>query len=487
MVVIGGNLPHRTRKGDRQLARRVVRAEQHIGDGIAALGSGEPGFQQRIGMLPDPPQLQRATIHQHHHQWLAGGDQGFEQRLLAGRQGQTGPAGRFVGHATGLAQSRDDHIGLARRTYRFVDHRLRRTRVLDHLRAVPVEEVQVLDHAGIVGDVGAARVDDPAVLAKRSFEALAQRHGLRCHAGCRPAAEHVDGGIGQRPDQRDACIPAQWQRLPAVFQQHQGLARDLACRLAVQAAFGVDLGGVVHRPADAAIGIMEQTQVVLGAEHTADRLVDQLEGHFAAFDQAGQLLQIERVVHAQVDAGLDRQARGLAAIAGHAMAQQFIDGAVIADVKPAEAPVVAQQVTQQPAVGTGRHAVDGVQRHHHATGAGVHRRTVGRQVILVHALRAHVDHVVITPALHRTVQGEVLDAGHHAVRGAQALALIGAHQRAGDLRDQVRIFAEALGRPPPARVAGDVHHGREGQIEAVGTGLDGRNPTAQGDGVEVPA
>ena len=63
------------------------------------------------------------------------------------------------------------------------------------------------------------------------------------------------------------------------------------------------------------------------------------------------------------------------------MAQQFIDGAVIADVQPAEAPVVAQQVTQQPAVGTGRHAVDGVQRHHHATGAGVHRRTVGRQVI----------------------------------------------------------------------------------------------------------
>ncbi len=105
----------------------------------------------------------------------------------------------------------------------------------------------------------------------------------------------------------------------------------------------------------------------------------------------------------------------------------------------------------------------------------------------MHTLRTHVDHVVVAAPFHRAVQGEVLDAGHHAVRGAQALTLIGAHQRAGDLRYQVGIFAEAFGGPAPARITGDVDHRCKCQVQAVGAGLDGRHATAKGDGLEIPA
>ncbi len=185
-------------------------------------------------------------------------------------------------------------------------------------------------------------------------------------------------GIGQRADQRDGRVLAQWQRLLTVLQQDQRVARHLPCRLAMQADFGIDLDGIVRRLADTPMRIMEQAEVVLGTEHTPHGLVDQLDRHLTALDQPRQFLQIKRVMHAQIDTRLDRQARSLAPVAGHAVAQQFVDGAVVADVQPTEAPVVAQQVAQQPAVGAGRHAVDGVQRDHHAACAGVHRGTVWR-------------------------------------------------------------------------------------------------------------
>ncbi len=109
------------------------------------------------------------------------------------------------------------------------------------------------------------------------------------------------------------------------------------------------------------------------------------------------------------------QLGGLALVPGHAVADQLEDGAVVADGQALEAPVLAQQVLHQPGVGGGRHAVDRVERDHHAAGAGIDRGAVRRQVVLVHPHRAHVDGVVVAPAFDRAIQREVLDAGHDAV------------------------------------------------------------------------
>src|SRR5690606_29870422 len=93
---------------------------------------------------------------------------------------------------------------------------------------------------------------------------------------------------------------------------------------------------------------------------------------------------------------------------------------------------------------------------------------------------------VIAPALHRAIESEMLDAGHQAVRVAQRLALIGLDHRPRDFGYEVRIFTEAFGSTPPARVAGDVDHGCEGHVQAVGAGFDGGNTPGTGNGLHIP-
>ena len=169
------------------------------------------------------------------------------------------------------------------------------------------------------------------------------------------------------------------------------------------------------------------------------------------------------------------------------MLDQLVDCAVVADRHTFEAPLLAQQILHQPHVGGGRHAIDRVQGHHHAARTRFNRRVVGRQIVLEHACRAHIDGVVVPPTLNGTIQGEVLDAGHDIAGQGRGGALIGLHHYPGDTRDQVGVFAEALGGTAPARVTGDVHHRCESQVDTVGAGLFGGDAAAQANGIHVPA
>ncbi|MNZ74330.1 hypothetical protein D3C78_927770 [compost metagenome] len=164
MVVVGRNLPHRTREADRQLAGRVVVAEQHVRDGVAAFGATEPGFEDRIGLFVFFENRQWTAVHQHQYQRFAGGLEGLDQVALVARDIQVGAARRLVGHATGFAHGRDDDVSLLRGFHRFVDHDLRRTRVVDHFRGIEVEEVQVVDDFLVRGDVGATGVGQSGLI-----------------------------------------------------------------------------------------------------------------------------------------------------------------------------------------------------------------------------------------------------------------------------------------------------------------------------------
>eukprot|EP01022_Parablepharisma_sp_SALTPOND_P020757 TRINITY_DN385_c0_g5_i2.p1 TRINITY_DN385_c0_g5~~TRINITY_DN385_c0_g5_i2.p1 ORF type:complete len:1301 (+),score=540.87 TRINITY_DN385_c0_g5_i2:9683-13585(+) len=488
MVVVAGDLAHRTREGQRQLARGIDVAEEDIGNRIAAFGAGVPGLQDSRGVLARPVQVQRTAIHQHQYQRLAGRLQGLEQGHLALGQGQAGAAGGLVRHAARLAHGSHHHVRITRCCECFIDHRLRAALVLHHLRIVPVQEVEVVHDALVVGDVGAARIDQLALLAQGGLHPLAQGDGLLVAAGGRPAAQHVDVRIGQRADQGDARRFLQRQRGVAVFQQHHGLLRHGTCLGAMQAAVGIDVRRIVGGTADAHIRVLEQAQVVLGAEDVAHGIVELLLGNLAAADQLRQLLDVDLVGHAHVGAGLHRQARGLAVVLGHTVVDQLGDGAVVGHGQALEAPVTAQQVLQQPGVGGGRRAIDGIERHHHRSGAGIDGGAVRRQVVVVHALRVHVDHVVVAPAFDRAIQREVLHAGHDAIGGDRlALALQGMHRDLGDARDQVGVFAETFGGAAPARIAADVHHRREGHVDAVGGGFLGGDAHGAGHHIHVPA
>src|SRR5690606_31679615 len=96
MVVIDGDLTDGTRKRYRKLARGVEVAEENVGNGIAAFRAGEPGLQDGIRIFLFPTQAERATIHQHQDQRLAGLLQCLEQTALAGREIETGATGGLM-------------------------------------------------------------------------------------------------------------------------------------------------------------------------------------------------------------------------------------------------------------------------------------------------------------------------------------------------------------------------------------------------------
>ena len=118
-------------------------------------------------------------------------------------------------------------------------------------------------------------------------------------------------------------------------------------------------------------------------------------------------------------------------------------------------------------VGAGRHAVDGVEGGHEGPRARVHSRVERRQVHVPKRALRYLRRVVVPPAFRRPVSHEVLGARDDRGRIVEALALVAAHVGAGEGRPQVRVLAGALGDPPPARVARDVHHRRERPAHAL--------------------
>ena len=235
----------------------------------------------------------------------------------------------------------------------------------------------------------------------------------------------------------------------------------------MQAAFRVGVLRVrIFRP-QVAVRIVEQPHVIFDVEHMTGGVIQLGHGHLAGLHQPRQVLAVILVTHAHVDAGLKRHAHRVFRVGGHAVLNQLFDGAVVGDRDAFKAPLVAQDVFQQPGISSRRGAVQRVQGHHHRAAAGIKPGFVRRHIVVEQALRAHVDRVVLFPALHRAVGGEVLDAGHHRIAVRRALALHRLHHRLAHHRGQIRVFPEPFGSASPARVAGDVDHRRPGHVQAV--------------------
>ncbi len=236
MAVVNRDLPDGAREGHRQLAGRVVIAKQHVGNGVTAFGTGEPGFQNGVSLLIFFHQRQRAPVHQHQHQRLAGGFQGRDQIALALRDSDVGPAGGFVRHPLRFTHHRDHHVGLLRGVNRFVDHLFRRARIHLHRLFILIEEGH---DVFIVGDVRTFGVNHFCVITHGALNAGQHGNGLIRHACGGPAAHDVALAVGQRTDHGNGAGFFQRQRVETVFQQHQAFASYFPGFFTVQTAFGV--------------------------------------------------------------------------------------------------------------------------------------------------------------------------------------------------------------------------------------------------------
>ena len=115
---------HAAVESQRQAPARIGLAAEHVGNGEAAGLARIPRFENRRGVLLAPRQVDRAAVHGHHDQRLAGGLGLLEHGDLVGRQVQRGlVAAGEAGHGDagflglevgGEADHGHQHVGLRR-------------------------------------------------------------------------------------------------------------------------------------------------------------------------------------------------------------------------------------------------------------------------------------------------------------------------------------------------------------------------------------
>ncbi len=104
------------------------------------------------------------------------------------------------------------------------------------------------------------------------------------------------------------------------------------------------------------------------------------------------------------------------------------------------------------------------------------RRPERREVDFAEGPLRDEGRVVLAPGLGGAVGDPMLGAGDDAIRGEVILTLEPMHTSPRHRRSQVGILAGSLGDPPPARVAGNVHHRRKGPAHPGGRCLRRRDP-----------
>ena len=205
-------------------------------------------------------------------------------------------------------------------------------------------------------------------------EPRAHRHALGGARPHRPGALLVGAVVGERADQRDARAGPERQHA-VVLQQDRRARHGLAGERPVR-------GGAAHRVApplvEAAVGVGEQPERELGAQHPAAGTVEGRLADLARGDQLRQVPKVGATRHVDVDAGREREPGRRAPVGRDAVGDELDDRVVVRDDQPVEAPALAQQPVEQLAVRRARQARQRMEADHDRADPRVHRRAERR-------------------------------------------------------------------------------------------------------------
>ncbi len=296
-------------------------------------------------------------------------------------------------------------------------------------------------------------------------------------------AQHRQGVRGARADDRDPGVRGQRQQSVRVVQQHHRLLGQAPGQGAARGGVEVDALGRFRVPV-----LVQQAQFALLEQHATGRPVHQFRGDLARPDRVRQGLAVAlQGGQFHVDAGRQRRVRRLGVGARHPVQRpEEADAEVVRDDRAGEPPLLPQEFGQQPGIRRGGHAVGlGVRGHHTARPALAQRHLERRQRDIGELAHPGPHGREIAGARGGGVPGEVLERGDHP-GGLQAPHIGGA-----DGAGQIRVLADGLLHPPPARIAYDVQDGREPLVDAdraqvradpVGHLLDERRVEARSPG-----
>jgi hypothetical protein len=245
--------------------------------------------------------------------------------------------------------------------------------------------------------------------------------------------------------------------------------------------------------------MLEEPRAQLHAQDAAHGVVDALHRQLALADELLSEVGDVRAHHLRVDAGVERDAGGVRAVGGDAVAARALvrvarraraelgDGGVVALDEAVEAPPALEDVRHELAVRARGNGADRVEPAHDGVRTGVDRCLERREVQVPEALDGDVGRVVVAPALRLAVGGHVLRARHDLVGGAVVAALQALHACGGHGRAEVRILARALGDPAPPGLVGHVDHRAVRLLDADGGGLAGADRGVGGRDVGIEA
>ena len=125
-------------------------------------------------------------------------------------------------------------------------------------------------------------------------------------------------------------------------------------------------------------------------------------------------------------------------------------------------------------MGGHRNAGDAGVGGHDRHAAGAKRGVEGRQIDFMQAALGNIHRRIVAPRLRRAISAEMFGGRADCVSRGERRALEAADLRSGESGADARVFARAFDDASPARIARDVEHGGEGEIDAVRRGLAGR-------------
>ena len=197
-----------------------------------------------------------------------------------------------------------------------------------------------------------------------------------------------------------AIVPARASgSTPSFFSSTQDLRRRLARQPAVAGGEGDRLPALFVQ---AAIGLGEQAELLLGAQHAAAGGVDVGFGDAALGHERRQMAHVAFAHQVDIDASGEGEQRRLLLVGGDAVMHELHDRGVVGDDEALEAPLPAQQVVQQFAMRGAGNAGEIMKADHDGADIRLDRRLERRQHHVVHAVGRGIDRVVVAAGLRRS-------------------------------------------------------------------------------------
>ena len=469
LAVVNGNLSHVAGNADGDAACRIVVAEEHIGDGHAALSAGIPRREQGIGLFGSKVHVEGAAFDVYDHEFHACVDEGLHQPFLVAHQLQAGAVVAFAAvHVAELALAYQCSTG--GEVFRL------------EVAGTGTSYHQYGHLAALGGGHGSGDVGGSGVADGTSFDVFHFSGGEHCSYAVedgsdggpvlrsRIVAQLVVHHVGIRADDRHVTeVLAQGQRT-VVLKQADTLAGHFACQLLVLLAadnacgtFGID------------VRVLEEPEVELQGEDLRHGAVKVGLAGLSGLDGMAEIL-VAVAFEVDVHTGIHGQCTGLfpvfRAVVGLC---HTLDALQVGINSTLEAPGVTQDFGQQVAVAGTGDTVNHVVRGHDAAHSGFYGALELRYVFAQQRAFAHACHLSVQTALGDSVGSKVLEGGidvlaivcHFTVQ--VEVALHAAHHFRGEDAGQCGVFAEGFLHAAPTRFACDVDDRSVAYVSALRT------------------